>query len=60
MFADIKTIIIDILVVMFLGAWSSIICGVIVRDIVVVICGIVMFFLFLCLYLLWIKKFRKR
>ena len=54
--SDKKTIIVDILVVIFLVGICTIIYGIFVRNVAVIICGMV-FLLFLCL--LWIKKFRK-
>ena len=54
--SDKKTIIVDILVVIFLVGICTIIYGIFVQNIVVIIYGII-FLLFLCL--LWIKKFRK-
>lgn len=56
MFADKKTIITDVLIVMSLVAICSIIYGGFVRNIDAIIYGMI-FLLFLSL--LWIKKFRK-
>lgn len=56
MFADKKTIITDILIVMFLIAICSIIYGGFVQNIAAIIYGMI-FLLSLCL--LWIKRFRK-
>jgi len=57
MFADKKTIMVDILVFIFLVAVCSIGYGGFVRDVVIVGFGAVILLLFFCL--LWIKRFRK-
>jgi len=56
MFADKETIIVDILVFVFLVACCTVAYGCFVRNVVVIIYGMI-FLLFLCF--LWIKKFRK-